>query len=785
MRKARRIALQKTASIRSCLRAGVVGTGAIAPEHVLGYESTGRAQVVAVTDVSALSLASTVDYAPQARTYKDIDKMLKEQRLDVLSVCTWPQSHAEIVMRAVAAGVKGIMCEKPLGLQMSEVHAMVAAAAQHGCKLAGGHQYRFHDMFMKAADAIRAGRIGTVTQVKGNIASTVANNGPHLVDTVRFVLGDRRVLSVECTCVRSRNEVNRGFPAEDGALSMLAFEGDIVCSLQTGDYSEGFFSISVTGSGGTLVVTPNSLVINGELQQGINTENSRQRQFSEFLEWVRGRRNGYAADGASSAATVEIVLALYEAARVGRRVELPLTNTGDVIHQLYPDSTEITSVAAGAPRTHNASEPARRLASEGGTRAVSGWFSNVPQIGMAEWANLTRVVLSKRMNAIEGEQVKAFETEFAEAYGSKHAVASTSGTAAIHVALAALNPEPCDEIITTPITDMGSVIPILACNCVPIFADIDPVTGNLTAASIERKITPRTKAVILVHLFGYPAKIEPIRELLRARGIALIEDCAQAHWADYRGKKVGTYGDFGCFSLQQSKQMTCGDGGITLVNRDDLADRAALFVDKGWNRRSGLRTHLFLGMNYRMTELQAAVARAQLRKLPALIARRQATASMLSDRLRGIAPYLHPRETSDAIRPAWWMYSFNLDSVASGIDVDEFYQELAAEGVRIRREYVPKAVFNYAVLKDQNTYGTSRYPFSATNYTPPDINAYTGFLEFQKNLLYMSWSHHATEKHVTMIANAVEKVLAALRPSSVASASMRAVTHATPALGRM
>jgi hypothetical protein len=130
--------------------------------------------------------------------------------------------------------------------------------------------------------------------------------------------------------------------------------------------------------------------------------------------------------------------------------------------------------------------------------------------------------------------------------------------------------------------------------------------------------------------------MEPIRELLRARGIALIEDCAQAHWADYRGKKVGTYGDFGCFSLQQSKQMTCGDGGITLVNRDDLADRAALFVDKGWNRRSGLRTHLFLGMNYRMTELQAAVARAQLRKLPALIARRQATASMLSDRLRGI-----------------------------------------------------------------------------------------------------------------------------------------------------
>src|SRR5262249_20900267 len=159
---------------------------------------------------------------------------------------------------------------------------------------------------------------------------------------------------------------------------------------------------------------------------------------------------------------------------------------------------------------------------------------------------------------------------FAVMYGAPKAIASTSGTAALHVAVAAINPEPRDEIITTGMSDMGTVIPILMQNCIPVFADVDPVTGNLTADTIAKKITDRTRAVIVVHLFGRPADMAPIQELLRSKGIALIEDCAQAHLADYGGKKIGTFGDLGCFSLQGSKQITCGDGGLTLVNREDL-----------------------------------------------------------------------------------------------------------------------------------------------------------------------------------------------------------------------
>jgi dTDP-4-amino-4,6-dideoxygalactose transaminase len=270
---------------------------------------------------------------------------------------------------------------------------------------------------------------------------------------------------------------------------------------------------------------------------------------------------------------------------------------------------------------------------DGGPRALTGWPPEHPHYGVAEAVGLARVLLSRQLSSTGGTEVPALEREWAAMYGAPTAVASTSGTAALHVAVAALNPEPCDEIITTAMSDMGTVIPILMHHCIPVFADIDPVTGNLTAEAIAKKITSRTRAVIVVHLFGRPAELGPIQELLRSRGIALIEDCAQAHLAEYRGKKVGTFGDLGCFSLQGSKQITCGDGGITVINREDLVERARLFIDKGRSRKAG-RQHTFLGVNYRMTELQGTVARAQLAKCAAIIDARRTAADALTDRLR-------------------------------------------------------------------------------------------------------------------------------------------------------
>ena len=401
-----------------------------------------------------------------------------------------------------------------------------------------------------------------------------------------------------------------------------------------------------------------------------------------------------------------------------------------------------------------------RLAVHGGARAMPTSFDASPTFGTSELLNLAKVMFSRRLTCTEGNMVNRFQSEYAEVAGASHAVASTSGTAAIHVALGALGLNPGDEVITTPLTDMGTVIPILACNCLPIFADIDPATGNLTAETIAAKLSPRTKAVIVVHLFGRPADMDPIMELIKGKGIAVIEDCAQAHLAEYRGRKVGTIGDFGCFSFQQSKQITCGDGGLTVTNNDELAERAALFSDKGWLRsragRAG-RNHKFLGMNYRMTELQGAVALAQTRRLPGFIQARRESASLLSELLHGVSGVELPPDPSDT-NPSWWIFAFR-PAPNKGMCPKTFGEVLQAEGVSAGSGYLPAPLFEYDVIKHRMTYGTSGFPLSAFAWQQPRMEDYPGFRSFNDRTLLIFWSHHALPEHSRRITAAVKKVM--------------------------
>jgi dTDP-4-amino-4,6-dideoxygalactose transaminase/predicted dehydrogenase len=739
-----------------------VGVGEISSDHVAGYESGSAARVVAISDISPLALAKALDRWRGIRAYRDYNQMLREVRPDVVSVCTWPQSHAEIVCRAAAAGVKGILCEKPMALTQTEMDEMVEACDRYGAKLAVGHQYRFHPNFVWAADVVRSRRLGEIRAVRGHIVSTIANNGPHMIDTVRFVLGDVPAREATCKVIRERTTYNRALPAEESASGHVIFADGVRLEFQTGDASPSFFSIEIEGTNGTIVVTPQAVNVHGSLQLSLPPRgpDCRRRQFGEFVAWVKGKRATYAADAESSQLTGELVLALYESARQGGAVMLPLNNHGDVLGWLdgSTGTGEIAYTPSYSPSLPEEGSSGNRLAMDGGTRAVRKWFSAAPAMGLPELAGVTRVVLSRQLNCVDGRAVKSLERECAKAYGSPCAVASTSGTAAIHVALAALNLNPGDEVITTPLTDMGSIIPILASNCVPVFADVDPGTGSLTAESIAQKISPRTKAVILVHLFGRPAELGPICDLLSDAKIPLIEDCAQAHFAEYQGRKVGTFGAFGCFSLQQSKQITCGDGGLTLVNAPEHAERAKLFVDKGWDRKKGLRSHGFLGMNYRMTELQGAVALAQIRRLSALIASRRASARQLSDLLSDI-PGLIPPAIPAGVSPSWWTYPFRIDEEAIGLTKKAFGAALRAEGVRVATEYVPEPVFNYPVLREQQTYGESRFPFSLVRYEQPELRDYPGFQAFNERLLFISWSHNVRDTHVRAIAEAARKIV--------------------------
>ena len=761
VKKLRRVAIRESARFRSPVRAALIGYGNIAPDHADGYEGTGLARLVAVSDISRRAIAAALDRRNYLRGYRDYRQMLDEVRPDVVSICTWPQHHAEAVEAAAAAGVKGILCEKPLALRLADIERMRDACAGRGVKLAGGHQFRFHPTYVTAAAILRSGELGTISKATGYIKSTLANNGPHLIDTVRFLLGDPRAQQVECRCRRTRQEFNRGVPAEDEAQGAVEFEDGVRFEFATGDLAPGFFGITVQGSRGELEVDAGGLRVSGVARAVPSPDGYRNQQFGQFVRWVNGQVAVYTADFDASRWAAELVLALYESARLEAPVALPLQNEGDVIGQLYKQSSPNhvpSEVETGSLPAASASlRPDERPAMDGGRRAVTRWFRGGPTLGVAELSNLTQVILSRNLSCTGGRMVPALESAFAQYYGSPHAVASTSGTAAIHVALGALNLEPGDEVITTPMSDMGTVIPILACNCLPIFADIDPVTGNLTAESIARKITPRTRAVILVHLFGRPADLAGITDLSRQRGISLIEDCCQAHGAEYQGRKVGTFGDFGCFSLQQSKQITCGDGGVTLVNREELAKRAALFTDKGWDRERGARAHLFLGMNYRMTELQGAVALAQLGRLPGMLRTRRAMADRLTRLLRGVPGVLPPPEQEEVV-PSWWIYAFRISEETLGVNPDAFAEALMTEGVRLGRTYLPAPLFEFDVIKHQRTYGESGYPFSAYPYEPPSLVDFPGYQAFTQQLLFMPWSQHVRDRHVEGIAAAVRKV---------------------------
>src|SRR5262245_64375438 len=341
-------------------------------------------------------------------------------------------------------------------------------------------------------------------------------------------------------------------------------------------------------------------------------------------------------------------------------------------------------------------------------RTPKGGSQRAP-FGPEELKLLRQALLSQNLCCIGGQMVPALEREFASAYGVPYGVASTSGTAAIHVALGALDLNPGDEVITAPITDLGTIIPILYQNAIPVFADIDD-SYNMDPIDVERKISPRTRAIIAVHLFGNPCDMDAMADIAKRHKIALIEDCAQAHFAEYKGKFAGTIGDIGCFSFQQSKHMTTGDGGMTITANKAYYERMKLFADKGFARKGwGPRAYLFHAPNYRMTGLVGAVGLAQLKKVRAVVNKRHELGQYMTDLLEGVNG-IHTAPTTPGANHAYWLYPIGL----RGIDPQAFAAEMKKAQVNVSVGYTGKPIYLCTEsLTAKKTYGNSQFPFSS------------------------------------------------------------------------
>jgi len=353
-----------------------------------------------------------------------------------------------------------------------------------------------------------------------------------------------------------------------------------------------------------------------------------------------------------------------------------------------------------------------KLALFGGPKAKTTPAGTYQRYGEEELAQLREALAQNTLFYAHGTKVKTLCERFAALHGRKHCIPVSSCSAAIHVAATALNLEPGDEVITSPITDMGTVLGMLWCQLIPVFADLDPSAYNIDPAAVEAAVTPRTRAMVAVHLAGAPCDLDALRAIAKKHHLILIEDCAQSYLAEYRGKYVGGYGDLACFSINEYKHISCGDGGLILTDDDDLAARCRLLSDKGYDRSGQSRNRMtpFLALNYRMTELQGAVALAQLDKLREIIDCYQKLGDRLHDGLRGIEGLLPPRIV-DGGRTSYWFYMLRIDEVELGVTRGWFLEALQAEGVEAGA-YMGTPVYRTGVFADQATFGSSGLPFT-------------------------------------------------------------------------
>jgi dTDP-4-amino-4,6-dideoxygalactose transaminase len=377
-------------------------------------------------------------------------------------------------------------------------------------------------------------------------------------------------------------------------------------------------------------------------------------------------------------------------------------------------------------------------------------------LGDEELALLAEVVRSGTLTSTKGPQVPALEARFAEMLGVRHAIACASGTAAVHLGIAAVDPEPGDEIITTPITDMGALSPILYQGAIPVFADVDVDSCNVTAETIAARISDRTRAIVVTHLFGAPCDMPAIEELTRSRGIPIIEDCAQAYLARSRARLVGTIGAVGCFSLQQGKHITTGEGGIVVTNDDALARRMRLYVNKAWPYGEPNPDHEFLALNYRMTELQGAVARAQLEKLQAGVEQRIAMADRLTESLAGIDGITTPRALPGD-EHTYWKYCLRVDDDVVAGGPRALAAELKVGGIASAPRYIQKPAFQCAIFRDQRTFGSSRFPFTLARPDALDYaeERFPGAFAALAGILVLPWNERYEPEHVDGLAAAI------------------------------
>ncbi len=330
-----------------------------------------------------------------------------------------------------------------------------------------------------------------------------------------------------------------------------------------------------------------------------------------------------------------------------------------------------------------------RLALLGGTPIRKLAFPSWPIFGEEERQALLEVFDSGKWG-IDGNRVAAFQEQFARLHHTQFGIAVMNGTVSLEIALKAGQVGYGDEVIVPPYTFVATVTAVLAANATPVFADIDPGTYCIAPQAIRQVITPRTRAIIPVHVAGHPADMDAIMQIAGEHDLLVIEDAAHAHLAEWKGQRIGSIGHMGSFSFQASKNMSAGEGGIVITNNEALADRCWSYHNCGRSRNGKWYQHPFLGSNYRMTEFQATILLAQIPRALKQAELRQENATYLTEKLKDIPGIRCMAVDSRVTRHGYHLYVIRYQpEQLNGLSREVFLAALVAEGIPVSRGYVP------------------------------------------------------------------------------------------------
>ncbi|MGA1794839.1 MAG: DegT/DnrJ/EryC1/StrS family aminotransferase [bacterium] len=382
---------------------------------------------------------------------------------------------------------------------------------------------------------------------------------------------------------------------------------------------------------------------------------------------------------------------------------------------------------------------------------------NEPLLAGRELEYVTRCIRSGWISSA-GEYIEEFERQWAAYCGAQYGISVSNGTAALQVAVGCIDLKPGDEVIMPSFTIISCALAVTACGGKPVLVDSDPLTWTMDVSRIEERITPRTRAIMPVHIYGHPCDMDPIMELARRYRLAVIEDAAEAHGAEYKGKRAGSLGHLGCFSFYANKIITTGEGGMVLTNSKRYAERARSLRNLCF--RKGRRfLHTELGNNFRLTNLQAAIGLAQIERINELIEKKRWMGRRYTHLLQGIPGVILPIEMPWA-RNVYWMYGIMLDREAD-MDAAECARRLYGCGVDTRPFFL--GMHAQPVFHRMGLFKGERYPVA-------EALAARG--------LYLPSGLTITEDQIGAVCDAVRTVCTGVRTRSDRSYRTRAAVTA-------